>query len=185
MKLKALSKSDCEQVRQWRNECLVALRTPYPLTEEQQARFYETVVCDRNARARYWGITVNDKNIWDNQFDKLIGMCGLENIEWENRRAEISIILNPECQGKGYGEKAVELLLKQGFNYLNLENIWGECYENNPAITFWQKIIIVHNGYGTAIPCTKYFNGEYFGSLHFTLFKNNWTTASTKKEMDV
>ena len=29
--------------------------------------------------------------------------------------------------------------MEKGFMYLNLENIWGECYICNPAINFWHK----------------------------------------------
>ena len=56
MEFKVLSLDDCLQVAEWRNECLYALRTPYMLTEEMQEEFYKNTVCNRDARARYWGI---------------------------------------------------------------------------------------------------------------------------------
>ncbi|MDD5220903.1 MAG: GNAT family N-acetyltransferase, partial [Candidatus Bipolaricaulis sp.] len=154
MKLKELSLQDCEQARIWRNECLESLRTPFPLTKEMQEQFYKDVVCNRGSHARYWGIwetekatlkipleggylgtPVDSSTLLPESYDAhiFIGMVGLENIEWENRRAEISIIINPEYKGKGYGTEAVGLLLEQGFMYLNLENIWGECYKSNKA----------------------------------------------------
>ena len=189
MKLKELSLSDVEQVRQWRNESLVSLRTPFLLTQEMQSKFYSDVVCNRQSNARYWGI-VGDNNIELNkdaygntvtiQNTNLIGMCGLENISWENRNTEISIILNPECQGKGYGSKAVELLLDQGFNYLNLENIWGECYKCSSAIEFWQKIYIKYSGNETYLPNRKYWNGIYYDSLYFNINKSNFNIVKER-----
>lgn len=198
MKLTVLTKENCEQVRQWRNECLYALRTPYMLTQEQQERFYNDVVCCRDARARFWGVVVDAPHTEFKKYEyncgtkldtpiiiqeevpnTFIGMIGLENIEIENRRAEISIIINPEYQGKGHGEKAVELLLEQGFLYLNLENIWGECYMCNPAMGFWSIFADKYDRGGDhevmiVMPNTKYYKGHYHDSMFFNIAKEDW-----------
>lgn len=159
MEFKALNYYDCEQVRIWRNQCLYSLRTPFELTIEMQQEFYKNVVCDRKANARYWAI-------YDG--DKLVGMTGLENIEYINRRAEISLIINPDYHDRGYGSEAFEMLLDKGFNQLGLNNIWGECYESNPAIGFWRKMILKYGGYSTTIIETKFFNGKFHDSLWFS-----------------
>ena len=184
MKLRPLTLSDCEQVRQWRNDCLQALRTPFLLTQEQQEQFYFDVVCSRQANARYWGIIEPEETDYIKRDstglmvpvlnDKLIGMAGLENISWENRLAEISIILNPEYQGKGHGEKAVDLLLDQGFNYLNLENIFGECYLCNPVVEFWKKVAQKYNAVCCHLPNRKYWQGKYYDSLYFNIGKSGF-----------
>jgi RimJ/RimL family protein N-acetyltransferase len=186
MKLKELSLQDCEQVRIWRNECLESLRTPFPLTKEMQEQFYREVVCNRDARARYWGVwetKIPNKNLPKElaavckPYDYLIGMIGLENIEFENRRAEVSIIINPEYKGKGYGTEAVDLLLEQGFNYLNLENIWGECYKSNKAIEFWKMIVVKYKAHSFDMPNTEYWSGEYYGSTYFNINKEEWVNC--------
>jgi RimJ/RimL family protein N-acetyltransferase len=177
MKLKVLSLADLEQVRLWRNESLSALRTPFLLTAEMQEKFYRDVICSRQAGARYWGVwkqppVTRGIVVFDDE--RLVGMCGLENISWENHRAEISIILNPEHQGKGHGEKAVGLLLDQGFNYLNLDNIWGECYTCNPAVDFWGKVTKKYKGSWVTIPNTKYYSGKYWDSVFFNVTKEDY-----------
>ncbi len=174
MKLKALSLTDLEQVRLWRNENLSALRTPFLLTAEQQEAFYLNTICNRQANSQYWGIWGDTQILYadDRPIDgakELIGMCGLENIQWENRLAEISMILNPDYRGKGYGGKAVALLLDQGFNYLNLENIYGECYFCNPAVEFWKTICKRYGAKCCNIPNRKYWNGQYYDSLYFNI----------------
>ena len=187
MKLKPLTLSDCEQVRQWRNKNLAMLRTPFMLTEDMQADFYHNVVSNRNANARYWGVwedvpdtvclysDIQEKPIKEFEADTksniFMGIIGLENISWENRNAEISIILNPDYQRKGYGTQAVDMLLDQGFNYLNLENIYGECYYCSQSIKFWNKIIDNKNGSTAILPNRKYWNGSYFDSLYFNFTK--------------
>lgn len=178
MELRALSYGDCEQVRIWRNECLQALRTPYKLTKEQQEDFYTNTVCNRNAKARYWGIwkiqTYEKEGTYTKKMSTFIGMCGLETIEWENRRAEISIILAPEFQGKGYGKQALRLLLEQGFKNMNLDNIWGECYTCNIAVEFWKKQTKVYNAKCGLIDHTKYWEGKYYDSFYFNFRKEDF-----------
>jgi len=165
MEFKVLTYEDCEKARTWRNQCMEALRTPYMLTEQQQAEFYSNTVCNRNAKARYWGIHV---------YDNLIGMCGIENIEYENRLGEISIILNPEQQRKGYGEQAVKMLLEKGFNFMNLENIYGESYLCNTATKFWLKMATRYRAKTRTLPNRKYWNGAYYNSLYFSFNKGRF-----------
>jgi RimJ/RimL family protein N-acetyltransferase len=173
MKLKVLSMEDCEQVRLWRNECLYALRTPHPSTKEQQEEFYLNVVCDKNTNSLYRGVTTEIGKD-DETIDMLIGMVGLENIEKENGRAEISIMINPEYQQAGFGWDAMEALLKLGFTYERIENIWGECYTSNPAINFWRKICKRYNAYTTMMKNTKLWDDVYHDSLLFNFNKEDW-----------
>jgi len=165
MRLDALTLEQCEQVRLWRNDALYALRTPYPLTAEQQAEFYRNVVCDRNARSRYWAVILADS---------FVGQAGLENIEWENRRAEISLLIDTQYRGKGIGEQAFELLMEQGFKYMNLDHIWGECYLSNPAIKFWTRLAEKHNAKTVVIPATRFWEGNTVASYHFTFSRRGW-----------
>jgi len=185
VKLKELIFENVEQVRQWRNKCFEALRTPFLLTKEMQEQFYKDVICNRNAHARYWGVwETKTPDAADDMletfqdlfkpYDYFIGMVGLENIEWENRRSEISIILNPEYRGKGYGEQAVDMLLEQGFMYLNLDNIWGICYYCNPAFEFWKKIIQKHYAFSIELPSQKFWKGQYYFGLYFNISKEEW-----------
>jgi RimJ/RimL family protein N-acetyltransferase len=130
-----------------------------------QEDFYKNTICNRNARARFWGIYVQDR---------FIGMTGLENIEWENSCAEISIILDPEIQGRGYGGHAVDMLLNKGFDYMGLETIYGECYECNPAIDFWHKIANKYRGNKVYLPNRKYWKGEFHDSMYFSIDREDY-----------
>jgi len=167
MKLKVLSLSDVEQVRQWRNEQLDSLRTSFPLTKEQQERFYADVVCNRQANARYWGV-------WEDIADKFIGMIGIESIELENRRGEISFITDPEYSSNELNKKVLVLMLDKGFYSLNLDNIWGECYECNNSYDFWIEMIKDFNGTSSKMENTKFFNGKYHNSLYFNFNKGSY-----------
>lgn len=175
MKLGVLTRGQCQQVRLWRNECLETLRTPYPLTEEMQDRFYDDVICNPNSRHRYYAIALNvkqtfiDDRLKDRECERFIGMGGLTKIQWENRIAEISLMIAPEYRKKGYGKEAVFLLLDEAFNRLNLKTVCGEVYTCNPDYEFWAKMNTeLHGNSWVALPQRKYWNGRYYNSVYFS-----------------
>ncbi|MDD3022483.1 MAG: GNAT family protein [Syntrophomonadaceae bacterium] len=64
--------------------------------------------------------------------NKLIGNCGLININNINRKAELGIfIAEKDYLNQGYGSEAISLLLAYGFNILNLNSIYLRCYSYN------------------------------------------------------
>ena len=179
MILDALTSEDVEQVRQWRNTMMEVWRTPYMLTKEMQKDFYWQNICNRNVNMRMWAIKIEVQGL-DGAWNKcvsydFIGMGGLENIQWENRNAEISLIIDPNLHGKGYGEEAVDMILKMGFNYLNLHSIYGEVYWcNEKGENFWSKIVRKYDGFSTILPHRKFWNGRYYDSTFFTITEEQY-----------
>lgn len=173
MRLDVLTLKQCEQVRLWRNLCPETLRTPYPLTKEQQEEFYQMRVCNSDSPHRYWAIVEPD----DGDF---IGMGGLTYISWPNRIAEISLILDPIQRGKGLGEQAVDLLLEQGFDRMGLKSIYGECYLTHDGWNFWAKIIDKYQAYATKLPNRKFHQGRFFDSMYFSIDAEDWRKVHVK-----
>ena len=104
-----------------------------------------------------------------------IGYGGGENIQWENSNCELSLLIFEEYRGKGYGIKAIELILDNIFNYFGLKNAFLECYESNRAgIKFWNKILDKYNGYRTTLPSRKYYKGKFYGALYGNISKDNY-----------
>lgn len=161
MILDAPTIEDMEQARLWRNDYLAAMRTPYYLTKEMQEQFYRDIVCNRASNARFWAVRVSDK---------FIGLAGLTSIEWENRIAEISLMIPPEFREEYFG-KAVDLILHEGFSNMNLANIYVECYECNPLIGFWKYLATVRNVASAVLPNRKYWQGRYWNSLYVNFDK--------------
>ena len=126
------------------------------LTEDMQLDFYKRVVCDRNSPHRYW-------SVYDGL--ELVAFIGLCSISWENRHAEISLIVNPARRKDGVGRIALDMLLTEGFNRLNLNMIYGECYECNPNFKFWEACEPDHKA---PMKNRKYCNGQYYDSLYFS-----------------
>jgi len=163
MQLRVLSYQDCEQARIWRNDNMSMNRTPYLLTPEMQGKFYHEQVCNRNANARYWGI-------WKDEV--FIGMGEISNIQWENRLGEIGLLMHPEHIGDS--TLAIEMILEQGFNHLNLENVFGESYLCNPRLSIWEMVSKRFNANSCYLPCRKFWEGKYYDSIHFTINKGDW-----------
>jgi [ribosomal protein S5]-alanine N-acetyltransferase len=74
------------------------------------------------------------------------GVCGLTSIDYINRRAEFSLYIDPIAQRKGYARAALKTLLKHGFDNLNLNLIWGETFDGNPAAKMFESLGFVKEG---------------------------------------
>ena len=66
--------------------------------------------------------------------ERLIGVCGWTNIDWLNRRAELSIYIGDrDMRGAGYGRAALRELHRIGFEEWNFESVWLEVHDWNTA----------------------------------------------------
>jgi RimJ/RimL family protein N-acetyltransferase len=161
MKLKPVTRENLELVRQWRNECMESLRTPYMLTEQQQGGFYHELSSGCSSH-RYYELHS------DGSF---VGLGGLTYIQWENRCAEISLILSPSFRRRKLGQRAVLELYRTAFNELNLNMVFGECYQSNNAYGFWEKDTKRYGGDVAILRQRKYWAGCYWDSLYFSVTK--------------
>ena len=80
--------------------------------------------------------------IVESETDKLLGNCGLLNVDHINRNAEFGIFIGEkDSRGKGIGGEATRLILDFGFNAINLNHIWLRVFTfNKSAIGLYKKI---------------------------------------------
>ncbi|MCG8479485.1 MAG: GNAT family N-acetyltransferase [Spirochaetales bacterium] len=76
------------------------------------------------------------------EHDRLIGNCGLLDIDNLNGTCEIGIFIgDKEYWGRGFGPEAMALLLDYAFDYLNMRNIWLQVYEfNTRGVSAYKKL---------------------------------------------
>ncbi len=98
----------------------------------------------------------------------LVGICGLTSIDWINRRAEFSLYIDPDKHGQGLGERALSKLVSHGLNVLNLNCIWGEAFEGNPAIEMFKKVGFKEEGRRRQF---YYREGKYIDAVLFSTLK--------------
>lgn len=77
-----------------------------------------------NNESVYWGLTVKDNN-------KLIGTICIWNIDWEENKAEIGYVLNPDLQGKGLMQEAVAAVIEYGFQQMKLQCLDAVLHPDN------------------------------------------------------
>jgi len=75
-----------------------------------------------------------------------VGVCGLTSIDKQNQKAEFSLYIAQEYQRRGYAKSALYTLLRHGFFDMNLNRIWGETFEGNPAIKLFHKLGMITEG---------------------------------------
>ena len=95
-------------------------------------------------------------------------------IQWENRIAEISLILDPKQAGKGIGKESVVLLLEEAFGNMGLKTVFGECYECNDAVEFWKKEVAKYKGFETRMPNRKLWKGKFYDSYYFSIDEDSF-----------
>jgi RimJ/RimL family protein N-acetyltransferase len=74
--------------------------------------------------------------------DRLIGNCGLIDIDHINRNCEIGIFIgDKDYWGKGYGSEAMRLLLGYAFDFLNMRSVMLKVFTfNKRGIAAYRKL---------------------------------------------
>ena len=183
----ALTQADCEQIRGWRNDDISGARTPYLLTGAQQGDLYRDVVCDRDSKHRYWAIVQTEHvdepekqqgffRIGAIEYDhrSLVGIAGLTDIEWENGRAEIALMIDPDKRGKEHGKTALDELYMWGFDRMRLHTLYGNVYACNPSFAFWEKMIMYGEMIRREIPYGKWWAGKWWTTMYFQMSLEQW-----------
>jgi RimJ/RimL family protein N-acetyltransferase len=104
---------------------------------------------------------------------RLIGNCSFFEIDWRNRSAEFGIMIGEKSfWNQGYGSEAVRLLLKLGFETLNLQRIFLRVFETNPrAIRAYEKAGFTLEGRQRK---AEFQNGKYIDVLVMSILAEEW-----------
>ena len=138
-----------------------------PLTRMKEEDWVENLK-NRNDTIVF-GILTSDEN----GVEKLIGNCGLHEIDWKNRVAEVGIMIGEkELHGKGYGTEAMELILEYGFQTVNLNRIQLHVYDFNiRAIKSYTKIGFIEEG---RLRQAQFKNGKYYDMILMSMLHEEW-----------
>jgi RimJ/RimL family protein N-acetyltransferase len=141
------------------------IRLPLSLAQEEQW-FENMLKCPPAEHVLV--IEVNTGSGW-----KAIGNTSFMDIDWTNRFGEVGIFIgDKEFWNKGYGRETMRLMLKHGFETLNLNRVWLKVYEYNPrGIRSYEKAGFRHEGrYRQA----KYHDGQYYDILIMSVLHQEW-----------
>jgi len=150
IRFRHIEREDLPRFVEWINDPEVraglALYLPLSMVEEED--WFEGVL-KRPAEERPFGIEVRQPAS-EGQTENwiLIGNCAFFNIDWRNHSSEFGILIGDKSYwNQGYGTEALRLLLRIGFETLNLHRIFLRVYETNPrAIRAYEKAGFVQEG---------------------------------------
>ena len=166
LKFTSLEKDDLAQIKKWRNEQQSICRYWKPLTDDNQEDWYFTY-SDKDSREVIFAIRTE----WVSDMLKLIGYCGLVYIDWLNRRAEYSILvdLNYHSNYDEIFKKTTDFIVDYGFNSLNLNKITTETFSHRThQIELLEKYGFERQG---VLKDHIYKDGKYWDSHLHAIFR--------------
>jgi diamine N-acetyltransferase len=104
---------------------------------------------------------------------KMIGNCSFMNINWTNRSGEVGLFIGDKtCWNRGYGTETMALMLRIGFETMNLNRIFLQVDEENKAgIRAYEKAGFVHEGrFREGI----YRDGKYHDIVFMSVLRSDW-----------
>jgi RimJ/RimL family protein N-acetyltransferase len=169
IRLRPVEREDLAKFVAWLNDPEVrqGLALYLAISNAEEERWFEDTLKDPRDE-RPLAIEVEDEEGW-----KLIGSCGYDKIDWRNRNSEVGIMIGDKtCWNRGYGTQAMRLLLRHGFNTLNLERISLRVFEDNPrAIRAYEKAGFVHEG---RMRHAEFRDGRYLDVLFMSVLRPEW-----------
>ncbi len=169
IRLRGVEKEDLPQFVEWLNDpdVIEGLIFPQPLSFEEAMRWFENFA-KLPASEHPLAIEILDGENW-----RMIGDCDFHKISQINRSAEVGIFIGDKSLwNKGYGTETMKLLLKHGFENLNLNRIELVVYDDNPgAIRAYEKTGFILEGRRRQ---AKYKHGKYGDELVMSVLRSEW-----------
>jgi RimJ/RimL family protein N-acetyltransferase len=166
--LRAVCRADLDQLRDFVNdpEVMRFSNVYRPIDDLRQERWFEGI--SQAAHAFWFAV---DEIGQDSSH--LIGTCCLVDLDTVARSAELRIRLGHRASwNKGLGTEAASLLLRFGFDDLNLERIWLRAfYTNERAIALYQKLGFQQEG---RLRRAAFIKGSYQDVVIMGLLRDEW-----------
>ena len=128
LRLRASEREDIPAFVNWLNDPEVRqhLLAGYPFSRAHEEKWFQAMV-EGDKAEQVLVIEIKTPSGW-----KAIGTTGFSDIDWLNRSAEVGIAIGEKDEwGKGYGRDTMKLLLRQGFNHMNLHRIFLRVHSDN------------------------------------------------------
>ena len=168
IRLRPLEREDLKQLRDWRNDpdIFSRVREYRYLNMENQEAWFNSLRDDR--KTIMFGIEEGELHQLE-----FIGVCGLTNIDWIGRKAEVSIYIGDKLyRQKGLGIEILNALAKYAFGECNLNRLWAEAFDSNQA----GRKLFIKAGYEEEgiLFAHAYKNGHYQNSHIYRMLRDEW-----------
>ena len=171
IRLRAIERQDLPRFVEWLNdpEVIQGLLFYLPMSLAEEEGWFENML-KRPPVEHPLVIDIHEGNEW-----VMIGNCGVHNIDWRCRSAEVGIVIGEKrLWGHGYGTQAMQLLLNHCFETLNLNRVALDVYENNlRAIRSYEKAGFTQEGRNRQ---AMYQDGKYIDILKMSILHQEWVS---------
>lgn len=156
-KLVPIRLEDRFKIMKWRNEQIYHLRQAEPLTETQQNWYFENVV------AKLFEQEKPNQVLFSFLKDEVcIGYGGLVHINWIDKHAEISFIMESELEHKSFNaiwSEYLPLIERLAFEELGFHKLFVYAFDLRPHL----YVTLENNGYfqDARLKDHCYFQGEF------------------------
>ncbi|MDF1680876.1 GNAT family protein [Ponticaulis sp.] len=166
--LRAIEESDLEQLLAWRNDPRMRrfFREYRELNMSQQKSWFDAKV-NNDPATRMFAIV-------DLETKELMGAAGLCYIDGINRNADFSIYLGIDDLyiDEDYAPDAGRVLLRYGFEELNLHKVWAEIYSiDKPKQQLFYELGFTREGVHRE---THWTEGQWVDSLFYGLLAKDF-----------
>jgi RimJ/RimL family protein N-acetyltransferase len=176
IRLRGVERTDVPKSFDWINDPEVneGLAVYLPMSMHDEEQWFERIA-QRDQEEKPMAIEIRDGDGW-----KMIGNCGFFNIEWTHRSGELGIMIGEKpLWNKGYGTETMRLLLKHGFETLNLHRIHLRVYSTNQrAMRAYEKVGFILEG---TLRDAVYKHGMYANIHIMSVLRSEWKSNEEKK----
>lgn len=155
-------------IMKWRNEQIYHLRQAYPLTEEDQQRYFDNVV------AKLYDNPKPDQILFSYmEKDICVGYGGLVHINWIDNNAEVSFIMDTRLEKEFFAthwSNYLTMLKEVAFNDLGLHKIYTYAFDLRPHL----YEVLETNGFTREATLKEhcFFNCEYKDVVIHSIWNN-------------
>lgn len=169
VKLRGFEKNDLEETHKaMNNPNMTRYLSVYfrPHSKEEEEEWIEKT-WEKRQKGQEYTFAVEEKTS-----EELIGSVSLLSIKQKDKRAELGIWIKEDYWGKGYGTEAEELMVKYGFEELNLHSIYARAFDfNERSQKAIEKVGFKKVGKQRE---SLYRNGRYCDTLYYDMLKEEW-----------
>lgn len=171
VRLRAIEKEDLPQFVAWLNDPEVrrGLSNVIPFSLTSEEKWFEDLQ-EKPPPEQSLAIEIQPEENGEWVF---VGGCGFFDFDWRVRQAEVGIhIGEKKYWDQGFGTRVMRLLLKHGFDTLNLNRISLRVKDNNPrAIRAYEKVGFVEEG---LLRQAYFYGGEYVDMHLMSVLRSAW-----------
>lgn len=173
-------------IMKWRNEQIYHLRQARPLTEDDQQRYFDTII------SKLYDNTNPDQILFSYmERDVCIGYGGLVHINWIDRHAEISFIMDTSLEAEHFADhwsNYLTMLKSVAFDDLGLHKIYTYAFDLRPHL----YSVLEANGYTREATLKDHcwFNGVYKDVVLHSLWNGsfqvvNYIDCTSEQQRDI